>query len=352
MNSVVQYVPEFCVWELTLRCNMRCVHCGSQAGRARPHELTVDECLEVADDLVRLGCRRVTLIGGEVFLYPGWERIARKLVDAGMAVNIVTNGSLMGDRQIDQIREAQLANVAISLDGMEESHDRTRTVQGSFRTVLDAFARLRAEKIPFAVVTALLDYNCGDLETMYNLLVEQRASVWQIQLATTMGSMAGHADLRLDAARIPWVTRFIRDRRNLGMMEIYAGDDIGYFDENEAYLRGRPGTISAWRGCQAGLRVVGIGSTGDVKGCESLYSDHFVEGNVRTESLACIWTKEGNFAYNRQFDPSQLTGCCAQCDKALVCRGGCRGSCYFTAGSLFENSYCSYRSHRDPQPVS
>ena len=139
---------------------------------------------------------------------------------------------------------------------------------------------------------------------MYNLLVEQRASAWQIQLATTMGSMAGHADLRLDAARIPWVTRFIRDRRNLGMMEIYAGDDIGYFDENEAYLRGRPGTISACvRGCQAGLRVVGISSTGDVKGCESLYSDHFVEGNVRDESLACIWTKEGNFAYNRSSTP-------------------------------------------------
>jgi radical SAM protein with 4Fe4S-binding SPASM domain len=339
----VQYAPEFCVWELTLRCNMRCVHCGSQAGRARLNELTVDECFVVADDLVNLGCRRATLIGGEVFLCPGWEKVGRKLSDAGVVVNIVTNGSLMGDRQVDQIREARLVNVAISLDGMEENHDRTRNVRGSFRSVLRAFERLRAERIPFAVVTALLDYNYRDLEPMHELLAEQGVSAWQIQLATAMGSMAGHADLRLDPARIPWVTGFIRHRRNRRMMEIYAGDDIGYFDENETYLRNRPGTISAWHGCQAGLRVVGIGSTGDVKGCESLYSDRFVEGNVRTEQLASIWNKEGNFAYNRQFDHRQLTGRCAHCDKASLCRGGCRGSCYFTAGSLFENPYCCYR---------
>ena len=81
-------------------------------------------------------------------------------------------------------------------------------------------------------------------------------------------------------------------------MRLYAGDDIGYYDENEMYLRNRPGTISSWRGCQAGLRVVGIDSVGNVKGCESLYSDEFIEGNLREESLRDIWCKEGNFAYN------------------------------------------------------
>ena len=347
-----QYVPEFCVWELTLRCNMQCVHCGSQAGRSRAHELRMDECLVVARDLMRLGCRRVSLIGGEVFLYPGWERIGRSLSDGGVVVNIVTNGSLMGDRQVKQIKEAGLVNVAVSLDGMEENHDRTRNVEGSFRRVLAAFERLRAERISIAVVTTLLNYNYLDLEPMYELLVEQGVSVWQIQLATAMGNMADHTDLRLDAARIPWVTGFIRNGRNRREIQIYAGDDIGYFDENEMYLRNRPGTISAWRGCQAGLRVVGIDSVGNVKGCESLYSEYFIEGNVRTEPLADIWHKEGNFAYNRQFDLRQLTGRCARCDKASICRGGCRGSCYFTAGALFENPYCCYRAKSDCGPAS
>lgn len=136
------YVPKFCVWELTLQCNMQCIHCGSQAGRARPNELTVSECLVVARDLVKLGCQQVTLIGGEVFLFPGWERIGRILSDEGVVVNIVTNGFVMGDRQIRQIKDARLVNVAISVDGMEENHDRTRNVKTSFQRVLAAFERL------------------------------------------------------------------------------------------------------------------------------------------------------------------------------------------------------------------
>lgn len=345
------YIPEFCVWELTLQCNMRCIHCGSQAGEARPLELTVDECLSVARDLVSLGCRQVSLIGGEVFLFPNWERVGRELSDGGIAVNIVTNGFLMGDRQVQQIKEARLVNVAISVDGMEDNHDRTRNVKASFQKVLAAFERLRAENVRIAVVTTLMDYNCADLEPLYDLLVEQGVSVWQIQLAAMMGNLAGRTDLRLDPARVPWVTSFIRNRRNRNGIEIYAGDDIGYFDENEMYLRNRPGTVSLWRGCQAGLRVVGIDSVGNVKGCESLYSDHFIEGNLRVEPVADIWNKEGNFAYNRQFDLRQLTGQCATCDKASVCRGGCRGSCYFTAGMLFENPYCCYRIRSNYVPA-
>ena len=123
---------------------------------------------------------------------------------------------------------------------------------------------------------------------------------------------------------------------------MYAGDNIGYYDENELYLRSSPGIIALWQGCQAGLNVVGIDSVGNVKGCESLYADKFIEGNLREESLEEIWYKEGNFAYNREFDVSQLTGTCAGCDKGAICRGGCRASCYFTTGSLFENKYCCY----------
>ena len=64
---------------------------------------------------------------------------------------------------------------------------------------------------------------------------------------------------------------------------------------------------------------------GNIKGCESLYSDEFIEGNLREESLSEIWYKEDNFAYNRNFDISMLTGSCKGCDKGAICRGGQRG---------------------------
>jgi radical SAM protein with 4Fe4S-binding SPASM domain len=277
-----------------------------------------------------------------VFLYRGWERVAARLSGAGAKVNIITNGFLLGDKQVEQIRRAGLVNVGISVDGMEASHDRTRNVPGSFRRVVSALDRLRRAEIPTAAVTSLLDYNFADLEPLHDLLAEHGVNVWQLQIATAMGNLARQEGLLLDPAKVPLVTRFIRRKREEQRMRIYAGDDIGYFDENEMYLRNRPGTICTWGGCQAGLSVVGIDSVGNVKGCESLYSDRFTEGNLRAESFAEIWHKEGAFAYNREFDESQLTGRCAGCDKGDRCRGGCRGSCYFTTGSLYDNPYCCY----------
>lgn len=350
-----EFVPEYCVWELTLKCNMRCLHCGSSAGRARRNELSLDECFSVADELLALGCRQVTFIGGEVFLYPGWQKVARRLQQGGVLVNIITNAYLLGERQMAEIHEAGLANVGISVDGMAESHNRIRRVPDSFDRVLRAFERLNRAGISIAAVTTLLAVNFPDLPDLRALLAENGVEIWQIQIATAMGSMAGQANLLLPPERVPEVTRFIRDSRNLQQMWIYAGDDIGYYDANEMYLRNRPGTLSAWSGCQAGLRVIGIDSVGNVKGCESLYDDCFIEGNVRRERLTEIWRKEGNFSYNRAFDVGQLTGGCAGCDKAARCRGGCRGACFFSSERLFENPYCCYPGRRAvsavPAPV-
>jgi MoaA/NifB/PqqE/SkfB family radical SAM enzyme len=115
---------------------MRCKHCGSRAGQARDNELKVEECLDVAEQLTALGCKQVTFIGGEVFLYREWEKIVRKLSENGLSVNIITNGFLLGDEQIEQIKYAKLANVGISLDGMEDKHNDMRNVSNSFEKIM------------------------------------------------------------------------------------------------------------------------------------------------------------------------------------------------------------------------
>lgn len=341
MNST-GYVPEYAVWELTLHCNMRCLHCGSAAGSARKNELTIEECFRVADELLSLGCRKIAFIGGEISFYRGWEKVARRMSDGGALVNIITNAYRLGDKEIAQIKAANLSNVGISLDGMEKNHDLIRGIKGAYQRVLSAFERLNQEAIPIAVVTSLLDFNVDDLEQMHDLLAANRVEIWQIQIVNSMGNIAGRQEYLLNPARIGEITNFIREKRRAGALRVYAGDDIGYFDANEVYLRSRPGTIAVWNGCQAGLRVVGIDSVGNVKGCESIYADEFIEGNLREESLTEIWTKEGNFAYNRNFEVSMLTGACAACDKGSICRGGCRGSSYFSSGSFFESRYCNY----------
>src|SRR5262245_28219769 len=67
-----RWQPTYAVWELTLRCDLACRHCGSRAGRARPDELSTEEALDVVRQLAELGTREVTLIGGEAYLRDDW----------------------------------------------------------------------------------------------------------------------------------------------------------------------------------------------------------------------------------------------------------------------------------------
>ena len=66
--------PIYAVWEITLKCDLACRHCGSRAGHARPDELTTAECLDLVRQMAELGVKEVTLIGGEAYLRDDWTR--------------------------------------------------------------------------------------------------------------------------------------------------------------------------------------------------------------------------------------------------------------------------------------
>ena len=87
-----KFYPEIVVWEITFACNMRCIHCGTAAGKRRPDELTTMEALKLIDDLTALGCKHVTLSGGEPLLRDDWRELAAHLKKNGLIVNLITNG--------------------------------------------------------------------------------------------------------------------------------------------------------------------------------------------------------------------------------------------------------------------
>ena len=90
-------------------------------------------------------------------------------------------------------------------------------------------------------------------------------------------------------------------------------DNIGYFGEFEGYVRGKLGGRAVFPGCSAGISAIGIDSVGNVRGCESMYDECFIEGNLRKHSLKEIWESPDTFLYNRRFVPNLLTGKCAEC---------------------------------------
>jgi radical SAM protein with 4Fe4S-binding SPASM domain len=94
-------------------------------------------------------------------------------------------------------------------------------------------------------------------------------------------------------------------------------------------------------GCRAGLTGIGIDSVGNIRGCESMCDDFFIEGNIRKRSLYEIWNDPDSFSYNRKFTVNQLSGNCRKCEYNTRCAGGCRSYNYFLHGKMYESLRCA-----------
>lgn len=339
----MKYTPKYGVWEMTLQCNMNCLHCGSKAGKNRNNELTLEECMDVAQQLIDMGCEKMTFIGGEILTNNFWHKVSRKLVDNGVRTNIITNAYVVGDKQMQQIRESGIELVAVSIDGDEETHNRIRGRKDSFARAKKALKMFKDEGLGTSIITTVMSANINELEKIYDFTVENGIDVWQLQLAAPMGNASENNDLIIQPEQIPYIIEFIKNKNKLGETILIAGDNVGYCTKDEAYIRSYPGEFGMHYGCLAGLLVVGIDSVGNIRGCQSLYDDKFIEGNLKENSLKEIWNRKGAFSYNRDFKPDKLTGNCKGCEKGAVCAGGCRQMSYFTSGELYNNKYCAYR---------
>ncbi len=335
-----RYALQSCVWEITLACSFSCKYCGSKAGAARRNELTTEECLSVAKQLADMGCRRVSLIGGEVFLRKDWAVIAKTLTERNVKVPIITNGFLLSENLIRLIRETGIESVAVSLDGPPEIHDSFRQ-QGSFARAMQAIRVLTENDIPVSVISTLHSGNVSHLEEMYGILSQTGIFAWQLQACSPMGNAVDSAvSTGID---FETVIRFVERHLSESPISVCIADNIGYYVGNEGDLRGSPDRNAVFYGCSAGLSGIGIDSVGNVRGCESMYDDRFIEGNLREKSLREIWNDPNAFAYNRQFTVDMLQGKCRECEHGSKCAGGCRSYNYFSSGKLYESLRCARR---------
>ncbi len=332
------YRLERCVWEITLACCFSCKYCGSAGGEARKDELSTEECLRVADELGALGCRQVSLIGGEVFLRPDWNLVVKQLNRNNISVNIITNGFLFREELIRDLKKLQVSSVSVSLDSVREIHDRYRQ-DGSYDRALQAIADLCAADIPVSVISTLNSENVQHLDGLFRVLCNYPIFAWQLQACVPMGHAAKNL---INYAFDPEILlSFLRTHRLGAPFLMGMADNIGYFTPDDGALRGN--SRNAFRGCSAGISAIGIDSVGNVRGCESLYDDRFIEGNLREHSLQEIWEDPEAFAYNRKFDISMLEGGCKGCSFGHVCAGGCRSYNYFAGRSLYEAPRCAGR---------
>ena len=347
-------LPIYAVWELTLRCDQACAHCGSRAGpnTPRPNELDTAEMLEVADALPELGTREVTLIGGEAYLRGDIYTLIEHLSSRGVRVTMQSGGRGLSLARLGRLRDAGLAAIGISVDGTQAVHDELRANPGSHAAALQAIANGKTLGMVVTSNTQVNRLNMVELPAIARELEQAGATVWRAHLTVPMGRAADRPEWIVQ----PYMILDILDSLAALQAEAKAegrdfritlGNNLGYYGPHESELRARPEAEDRYyMGCQAGRYSLGIESDGLVKACPSLPTGPYEAGNVRDMSLADIWNHSARMRFSRDRTRDELWGHCATCYYADLCRAGCSFTTHTTFGRRGNNPFCYYRAAR------
>jgi radical SAM protein with 4Fe4S-binding SPASM domain len=343
-----QFFPAYVVWELTLRCDLACTHCGSRAGKERARELTVEEAFRVVDDLAAQGAREVVLIGGEAYLHDGFLAVIQRLAAKGVAPTLTTGGRGITAELAQAMKQAGMTRVSVSIDGLPATHDAMRNFRGSYRLALEALRHCREAGIRVTTNTNLNRFNRADLEPLYEVLRQQQIVSWQVQLTTPLGRAADRTNMTLQPYDLldllPRIAA-LKSRAFDDGIRLMPGNNLGYFGPEEGLLRSldRKGE-DHFRGCQAGRYVMGIESDGVIKGCPSLQTAAYAAGSVLERPLAEIWADAPLMALNRARGVESLWGFCKTCPFADTCLGGCTFTAHAFFGRPGNNPFCHFRA--------
>ena len=162
------------VWNMTRRCNLKCIHCySSSQNRLYPDELTTEEAKAMIADLAAFGAPVLLFSGGEPLMRPDLPELAQFAVDQGMRAVISTNGTLITEEKAKIFREIGLSYVGVSLDGMEATHDRFRGVAGAFEAAMQGIRICREMGIKVGVRFTINRHNVADVPAIFDLLEKE-----------------------------------------------------------------------------------------------------------------------------------------------------------------------------------
>ncbi len=339
--------PTIAVWEFTLLCDHRCLHCGPRAGAARPDELTTEEAIRLVGELAELGVGEVALIGGEAYLRDDFILVIRAIREHGMTSSIVTGGWGLSAERCAAAKEAGLMVASVSIDGLEQHHDHVRAKSGSWKRAFAAIANARAAGMKVGANTQINALSVPDLRPLLDLLTEAGVMGWQLQFTMVHGNGADHPELILQPHMIPELFEELEVLADLCRergIRFLPGNNIGYFGPNEQKLRLMQAKGGHYGGCTAGVVALGIESNGQIKSCPSLGGPTNLGGSWREHGLKALWESSPEITYIRERTVEDLWGYCRECYYADVCRAGCTATGEPLLGRPGNNPFCHHRS--------
>lgn len=302
-------------WECTWRCNLSCLHCGSDCkSSSLLPDMPAEDFLRFIDSLLpHVDPHRLNIVitGGEPLVRADLEKVGLELYRRELPWGIVTNGMLLTESRFRSLRQAGLHNLTISLDGMEETHNWMRGNALSFSRALAAIRMAaKAGDLNFDVVTCVNRRSLEELDAVKELLVGAGVKKWRLFTIFPSGRAAAHPEFDLTSEEVTQLMDFIVATRNEGRIKAsfccegflgaYEGQVRDYFFE-----------------CAAGVSVGSVLLDGGIGACPSIRAD-YRQGNIYKDDFWDVWQNRFGQYRDRRW---MKRGACADCSFWRYCEG-------------------------------
>ena len=167
LRTIPEHYPLSCQWEITCRCNLRCVmcytDCFNRADKIRT-ELSTDEIIRIIDELAEAGCMELCLTGGEPLARPDFFQVYEHAKSNGFLVTLFTNGTLITEEVADQLAALPPHRIEISLHGLQEkTFEGVAQGKGSFQRCMTAIRLLLDRNLPLVLKTTAMTLNKDEI---------------------------------------------------------------------------------------------------------------------------------------------------------------------------------------------
>ncbi len=346
----MQFQPKWIAWEITRRCNLKCVHCrsSSELTLAGHPDFSYSEATRIIDDITSYASPVMVLSGGEPLLREDVFDIAQYGTDKGLRMCLATNGTLVSERTCRAIKESGIRMVSLSLDGATAgTHDNFRNQQGAFDGTMNAIRLFNEHNIPFLINSSFTVRNQHEIPEIYKLVKELGATAWYMFMIVPTGRgedimeelipdklydeiLNWHYDVEKKENELlmrptcaPHYYRIIRERARAA--------------QEKVVRRNLQFSTGGSKGCLAGQLICLINVDGEVLPCSYFPK---AAGNIGSTPFKKIWEEAKLFQQLRDF--KGYGGTCGKCEYINVC-GGCRARAYSMTGDfLGEEPFCNH----------
>ena len=325
-------------WECTLTCNAKCKHCGSSAEKKQyDGELTTEE---IKSAFKQIACDMdaskilINVTGGEPLVRKDLCEVMEYATnELGFHWGMTTNGILLTEENIEKLRKANMETISISIDGIEETHNKFRGVPNSYQTIINNIKKLKKAGYVkhIQVTTVFHKENINQMEELYQIMLELGLDSWRLVSMDPIGRANENDNLLLNGKEIKQLLDFIKSKKKDRRLELTYGWPGFLGLEYEKEVR------KQYFYCRTGINVASILYNGDLFVCPNVPRiKSLIQGNIKTDNFKDIWNNK-----YKEFRTKDRTKChkCEKCEYWDYCLGGAYHTWNFAVN---EQNKCTY----------